>query len=165
LPGLRGAPLGGAGGFAEGRRGTAERIGLALDLPQRRQHVRVFGITLEDAFVLENRRRKLAHRHVGLGDALGGVDHVLFTTKLGVSFLENFEGLIVLRLRLSDHLEHLNRLRQLSLFAAGELAGSMCAHVRSWFRIGYFLPLLNGRAYIRLCEASQRPRELSQIET
>ena len=67
--------------------------------------------------VFENGGGKLAHLHVGLGDALGGLDDVVFAAQLGVGLLEDFQRLIILRLRLSDDLEHLNRLRQLSFFA------------------------------------------------
>ena len=44
-------------------------------------------------------------------------DDLLFHAQLEIGFLEDFQGLIILRLRLSDDLEHLNRLPQLRLFA------------------------------------------------
>ena len=93
-----------------------EVVGLALDLLQRRLDVRVVGVALQDGFVFENGRGKLAHLHVGLGDALGGADDVLLAAQLGIGFLENLQRLIVLWLRLSDDFKHLNRLRQLGLF-------------------------------------------------
>src|SRR5436853_554559 len=59
----------------------------------------------------------LLQLHVSFGDAFGSLDDVRFAPEFGVSFLEDLERLIVLWLRLSDHLEHLNRLPQLRRFA------------------------------------------------
>ena len=75
---------------------------------------------MEDGFVFEDGGGELAHLDVGLGDALGGADDILFAIQLGVSFLENFERLIVVGLCLSDSLKHLDRLNDLIMFLVGE---------------------------------------------
>jgi hypothetical protein len=71
---------------------------------------------MEDGFEFENGGGELAELDVGLGNAFGGLDDLFFHAELEVGFLEDFEGLIVLRLRLSDDLKHLNGLPQLGLF-------------------------------------------------
>ena len=99
-----------------------QAVGLALDFAERRQRFSIVGIALKNALVFENRRGKLAHEDIGVSDAFAGGDDILFAIKLGVSLLENFQGLIVLRLGLGNDLEHFNCLSQLSLFVAGRLA-------------------------------------------
>jgi hypothetical protein len=79
--------------------------------------VLVLGMALENGFEFEDGRGKLAQLHVSLGDAFGSLDDFLFHAQLQISLFENFQRLIILRLRLSDDLEHLNRLPQLRLFA------------------------------------------------
>jgi len=63
---------------------------------------------LEDAFVFENGGRKLAEMNVGFGDALGGIDDVLFASQFGVGLFEDFQRLVIHRLRDGDDLKHLN---------------------------------------------------------
>ena len=78
---------------------------------------------MEDTFVFENRGGKLAELDVSFGNALGRGDDRVLLVKLGVSFLEDFERLIIERLRLCDDLEHLNCLRQLSFFVRRQSVG------------------------------------------
>jgi len=92
-------------------------VGLVFDLPERRLHIGVIGAALQHRFIFQDRGRKLPHLYIRLGNALGRVDHFLFAPELGVGFLENFQRLTVIGLRLGNNLEHLNRLLQLSFFA------------------------------------------------
>ena len=101
-----------AGGGLDGEIG-----GLVFDFLQRGLDVGIVGKALEDGFVFEDGGGKLAELDVSLGDAFGGADDVLLPAELGIGFLEDFQGLIVVRLRLSDDFKHLNRLRQLGFFA------------------------------------------------
>ena len=74
------------------------------------------GPLLQEGFVFENRRGELAQLHVGVRDPLGGRDHLVPTVHLRIGLAKDFQGLMVQRLGLSDHLEHLNRLLYLGLF-------------------------------------------------
>ncbi len=94
-----------------------EIIRLALDLRHRRHRIRVLRMPLQDHFILQNGRRKLAQLHIRLRDSLRSPHHFLFHPQLQVRFLEDLQRLIVLRLRLRDHLEHFDRLPQLRFFA------------------------------------------------
>ena len=114
--------LGRARGFSY-RRFDWKIVRLGFDLLQGRLHIRVVRAALEDGFVFEDGRRKLAHLHVGLSDAFGRADHVLLPAQLGISLFENLQRLVVVGLRLSDDFEHLNRLSQLRFFTR-----TQCAH-------------------------------------
>ena len=75
-----------------GRQGLDRKIiGLALDLLQRGLDIGVIRKTLEDGFVFENGRGKLAHLHVGLGNALGSGDGFLLAAQFRIRFLEDFQ--------------------------------------------------------------------------
>jgi hypothetical protein len=122
---LAGGLFGGAGGgaFVQRRRfgfrweRLGEEGGLVLDVLHGQYGVAVIGMALEDGFKFEDGGGKLAEMDVGLGDAFGGLNDLLFNAELEVGLLEDFQGLIIVRLRLSDDLKHLNRLSQLGLFA------------------------------------------------
>ena len=92
-------------------------VGLVFDLLERRLHIGVIGAALQHRLIFQDCGRKLPHLHIRLGDALGRVDHILFAPELGVGFLENFQRLAIIGLRLGNNFEHLNRLLQLSFFA------------------------------------------------
>src|SRR5437899_1583358 len=100
--------FGGRLGFTQGRF-AADAIGLALDLSKGSQHIRVVRKPLQNAFIFEDGRGQLSHCDISLGNAFGGANDILLPAKLEVGFLKYFERLIVLGLRLSDDLEHLNR--------------------------------------------------------
>ena len=72
---------------------------------------------LKDGFKFQDGGGKLAQLHVSLGDAFGSLDDLAFQAELQIGLLEDFQRLIILRLRLSDDLKHLNRLPQLGLLA------------------------------------------------
>ena len=91
--------------------------GLVFNLLECRLHVRVVRAALQHRLIFQNGRRELALLHVRLRDPLGRVDHVLLAPQFRVSLLENFQRLAIVRLRLHNNLEHLNRLQQLSFFA------------------------------------------------
>jgi hypothetical protein len=73
-------------------------------------------------FVFQNRRRKLPHLRVSLAMRFEIRDDIHLAAQLGVGLLENFQRLAVVRLRLHNDLEHLNRLLQLSFFAGFNVA-------------------------------------------
>jgi len=104
-------------------------------MTKRSLDVRVVRETLQHRFVFQNRGGKLPHLDVRLGNPLGGAYNVRITAELRVGFLEDFQRLIVLRLRLSDDLKHLNRLHQLALFAGRQCAGHFSAKSSI---LGYF---------------------------
>ena len=90
--------------------------GLVLDLFQCRLHIGVVRPALQDRFIFQNRRGQLPLLEIRLRDAFGSVDYVRFAAQLRVGFLENFQRLAIVRLRLDNDLEHLNCLLQLSCF-------------------------------------------------
>ena len=104
----------------DGQLGATTGEAVVLDLGQRLAHVEIVGESLEKGLILHDGGAELAELDVGLGDALGGVHHVLLQPQLHVGFLEDFQRLVVERLRLSDHAEHLNRLLQLRFFAGSQ---------------------------------------------
>src|SRR3954471_10861348 len=74
-------------------------VGFALDLFQRLLDIGIVRETLEDRFIFENGRGKLAHLNVRLRDPFGSLHHLLVAAEFGVGFFKDFQGLIITWLR------------------------------------------------------------------
>ena len=106
--------------FGTGRGdGLPGSLQAGLDLAQHRENFRRVGFFKQNHLALLHREGVGTDVKISLGQAPGGLEGIGRTANLLVSFLEDFERLIIVRLCLSYDLKHFNRLNDLTMLLLG----------------------------------------------